>query len=313
MLKSIVVDPLQDLVVVVFRTSYSPDDGLLSVAFRLASSRSPHPDSACTSLKCKHPCDVVRFTEVFIVGLPAICGDHIIVLYYTMNFGSLGTASNIFIQVIDWKKGRAKGVGERQIFIYSTNKGLLSSAQKAVWYTLPELDGSPQRRISYILPHVRRGLDYYVYPGQTRVSPVYAIHASPLFHGAAARPNLMPDYITSLESQIMVLEVLSSAWQVILVVDMVIFSEKAIRSETSVEIPWSEWGPKYARCFPHHPSHQISVFGSKMAYALPQDRTPEPGQRLEKLSVEGFFYVHIWDFNRAIARSERSDNVYGCN
>ncbi|KAG2338004.1 hypothetical protein BDR05DRAFT_969596 [Suillus weaverae] len=123
----------------------------------------------------------------------------------------------------------------------------------------------------------------------------------------------MPDYVTSLESQIMVLEVLSSAWQVILVIDMAIFSAKVAPSEIPVEIPWSEWGPKYACCFPHHPSHRINVFGSKMAYALPQDCTPEPGQRLEELPAEGSFYVHIWDFNRAISRSECSGNVHDCN
>jgi hypothetical protein len=92
-----------------------------------------------------------------------------------------------------------------------------------------------------------------------------------------------------------------------MVIDMAMFSEKAIRSETPVEIPWSDWGPKYTWCFPHHPSHRISVFGSKMAYTLPRDCTPEPGQRVEALSSEDHFYVHIWDFNkRLIARSENT-------
>ncbi|KAG1736040.1 hypothetical protein EDD22DRAFT_348609 [Suillus occidentalis] len=44
-----------------------------------------------------------------------------------------------------------------------------------------------------------------------------------------------------------------------------------------------------------------------------QDHTPEPGQRLEELPAEGSFYVHIWDFNKAIARSERLDNVHTYN
>ncbi|KAG1840988.1 hypothetical protein F4604DRAFT_362660 [Suillus subluteus] len=180
-------------------------------------------------------------------------------------------------------------------------------------YTLAEHDGLPQLRIAYLLPNVRLDLSSYFDPGQIRVRPIYVIHASPSFHGAVARPNLMPDYVTSTESQIIVLEVLSRSWQVILVVDMAIFSAKATHSEIPVEIPWSEWGPKYARCFPHHPSHRISVFGSKMAYALPQDHTPEPGQRLDELPAEGSFYVHIWDFNRTIAHSERSDNVYDHN
>ncbi|KAG2341778.1 hypothetical protein BDR05DRAFT_990726 [Suillus weaverae] len=40
-----------------------------------------------------------------------------------------------------------------------------------------------------------------------------------------------------------------------------------------------------------------------------QGHIPEPGQKLETLSTEGHFYVHIWDFNkRAIARSENSYN-----
>ncbi|KAG1897035.1 uncharacterized protein F5891DRAFT_1244883 [Suillus fuscotomentosus] len=143
--------------------------------------------------------------------------------------------------------------------------------------------------------------------------PRYVIHATPSFHGQAVHPDLIPDYVTSLESQIMVLEVLSSSWQVILVVNMAIFATNATQSEIPVEIPWSEWGPKYTRYFPHHPSHRISVFGSKMAHALPQDRAPEPGQRLEELPVEGSFYVHIWDFNRAISRLEHSNNVYNCN
>ncbi|KAG2337776.1 hypothetical protein BDR05DRAFT_1001339 [Suillus weaverae] len=46
-----------------------------------------------------------------------------------------------------------------------------------------------------------------------------------------------------------------------------------------------------------------------MAYALPRYRTPEPGQRLGGLPIDGYFYVHIWDFNkRAIDRSENTYN-----
>ncbi|KAG1793573.1 uncharacterized protein BJ212DRAFT_1307101 [Suillus subaureus] len=77
----------------------------------------------------------------------------------------------------------------------------------------------------------------------------------------------------------------------------------ALQSETHVEIPWSDWGPQHTCCFPHERSHKISVFGSRMAY------TPEAGQRLEKLSPQDHFYVHIWDFNkRAIARLENFYN-----
>ncbi|KAG1737428.1 hypothetical protein EDB19DRAFT_1717917 [Suillus lakei] len=39
---------------------------------------------------------------------------------------------------------------------------------------------------------------------------------------------------------------------------MAIFSVKAVHPEIPVEIPWSEWGPKYACCFPQHPSYRIS-------------------------------------------------------
>ncbi|KAG1847602.1 hypothetical protein F4604DRAFT_1975550 [Suillus subluteus] len=321
MLRSVAVDPLQDLAVVAFETGDEQDHDVFSVAFRSASSQCPHPDAACTSLKCKHPCDMVPGTNlVFFVGRPAICGDRIVVLYYTSNYRSLQTASNIFIQVINWRKGRVKGYplceqGGREANFYLLNEQrivVIGPESRMTLYTLQELDGSPQQQIVYLLPNVLRSLRFYLPRGLLRVvPPLYVIHATPLFHGAAARPNLIPDYTTSLESQIMVLEVLSSSWQVILVIDMVIFSERAIHSE--IPVPWSDWGPKYARCFPHHPSHRISVFGSKMAYALPQNHALEPGQRLEELPAEGSFYVHIWDFNRTIAHSEHSDNVHDRN
>ncbi|KAG1726600.1 hypothetical protein EDB19DRAFT_1914584 [Suillus lakei] len=156
-------------------------------------------------------------------------------------------------------------------------------------------------------------MPFYFHPGQTSANPLYVIHASPSFHGAAACPDLKPDYVTSPESQIMVLEVLSCSFQVILVINMTTLLAEAVHSEIPVEIQWSELGPKYARCFPHHPSHKISVFGSKMAYALPLDCTPEPGQRLEELPSKGSSYVHIWDFNKAIAHSECPSNIHDCN
>ncbi|KAG1737431.1 hypothetical protein EDB19DRAFT_1986545 [Suillus lakei] len=200
------------------------------------------------------------------MGQPAICGDRIVILYYMSNINLLGriSMSNIFIQVINWRKGHAKGYPLYEL-----------GGREANFHLLDE------QRIIVIGPDCL--LTFYFYPGQTAVSPLYVIHASPSFHSAAARPDLMPDYVTSPESQIMVLEVLSGSLQVILVIDMAIFSAEAVHSEIPVEIPWSEWGPKYARCFPHHPSHKISVFGSKMAYALPLDRTPDPGQRPEAL------------------------------
>ncbi|KAG2356189.1 hypothetical protein BDR07DRAFT_472501 [Suillus spraguei] len=115
----------------------------------------------------------------------------------------------------------------------------------------------------------------------------------------------MPSYVPSLESQIMVLEMLLPVSPVILVIDMVIFSKSALRSEARSTMRWSDWGPQHTRCFPHDASHRISVFGSRMAYALPRYRTPTPGYRLEALSTDGCFYVHIWDFNqRIVARSK---------
>jgi hypothetical protein len=104
----------------------------------------------------------------------------------------------------------------------------------------------------------------------------------------------------------MVIEVLSDVWPVILVIDMVIFSEQAIHSKTHVEIPWSDWGPKYTCCFSHHPSHRISVFGSKIAYTLPRYHTPRPGERVEGFSDQDYFYVHIWDFNKRFIAREKN-------
>ncbi|KAG2035713.1 hypothetical protein BDR03DRAFT_961951 [Suillus americanus] len=99
--------------------------------------------------------------------------------------------------------------------------------------------------------------------------------------------------------------IFSTAGDTILVIDMVVFSDMALHSDMPVKVSWSDWGPQHVYYFPHNRYSHISVFGSKMAYALPQDRTPDPGQRLEGPSAEGYFYVHIWDFNkRVIARSE---------
>jgi hypothetical protein len=110
--RSVVIDPLQDLAVAASRNIfYEADRCIFSVAFQLASSQRPHPDAVCTSLKCKHPCYATPGYSLHFVGQPAICGDRIVVLYY-MCIISLEriSSSNIFIQVIDWRKGRAKGV-----------------------------------------------------------------------------------------------------------------------------------------------------------------------------------------------------------
>jgi hypothetical protein len=165
-------------------------------------------------------------------------------------------------------------------------------------YTLRALDGSPQYRVTYLLP----GLQYFDF------LPEYLIHATPSFHGAAARPDRMPGYVPSPESQIIVLDVLSDTWDVILVIDMAIFSQEVIHSEIPVTVPWSDWGPKYTCCFPYYSQYKISVFGSKMAFALPWDRARQPGETPEELSDDhDHFYVHIWDFNeRVISRAENA-------
>ncbi|KAG0700879.1 hypothetical protein DFH29DRAFT_1080394 [Suillus ampliporus] len=304
---SFIVDPLQDLVVVVSSTprvnvgAYAdPEDHyVFRVDFRMLSSQVPHPDSACASLDCKHTFEAA-FTcyDVDILKKPAICGDHIIIPYCTSTKHS--SESHTFIQVIDWRKGKAKRypllgqyggklhvVDQRTIVVI----GSLKLKDLITLYTLQEPDGSPQRRTMYLPPTYHRYL------------PTLNVYATPSFHGAAPHHDLIPGYVPSLESQIMVLESSSC----ILVIDMAIFSQKAIHSGTPVEIPWSDWGPQHTCCFPHHQSHKISVFGSKMAYALPRDHTPEPGESMEKLSIDSDcrFYVHIWDFNkRAIARSK---------
>ncbi|KAG0696551.1 hypothetical protein DFH29DRAFT_195343 [Suillus ampliporus] len=312
-LMSVVIDPLQDLVVAVSlpRSTHVTDTVryVFSVDFRLASSQLPHPDSACAFLECDES-GAADSKVVHLVGMPAICGDRVVVLYYLAMFGS-HEASNMSIQVIDWRKGHVTRhpLGERggvqaTFHLVDEQTIVVGSEDRMVLYTLQGFDGSPQRRITYLLPNLKTGHDSWV-PIQSSTSSYNVVYATPSFRGAAARADLLPSYVPFLESQIMVLEILPTSWPVIIVIDMVIFSEKVIISETPVEIPWSDWGPKYTWCFPHHPSHRISVFGSKMAYALPRDHIPEPGQRVEALSHRNDFYVHIWDFNkRFIARSK---------
>ncbi|KAG2030833.1 hypothetical protein BDR03DRAFT_158354 [Suillus americanus] len=125
-------------------------------------------------------------------------------------------------------------------------------------------DGLPQRRITYLRPKLHRS-----------PSSMTVVHVNPSFRSAATRTDHTRGYVPSLESTIMNLEVLFSILSVILVS----FSRRALRSETHIKVPWSEWGLQHARCFPYHPSHRFSVSGSKMAYALPRYRTPEIGQR----------------------------------
>ncbi|KAG2125406.1 hypothetical protein DEU56DRAFT_825476 [Suillus clintonianus] len=316
--RSIVIDPLQNLVVAISSAARidMPNTELALHAFTvdvwLASSQLPHPDSARTSFECMHTCDAYSSYSVYFVGMPAVCGDHVVILYYVVNldFRVDGTdaASNMFIQVIAWRKGHIKryplcergGQGVTFHLVDERTVVVVSEGRMTV-YTLQGPGDSIQRRIAYLLPNLKPG-----FGPSRRASPYYVAYATPSFHSAVAHPGLMPSYVPSPESQIMVLEILPRSWPVIMVIDMAVFSEKAARSENPVEVPWADWGPKYTWCFPHHPSHRISVFGSKMAYALPRDRTPEPGQRVEALSSD-HFYVHIWDFNkRFIARSQNT-------
>lgn len=239
--RSVVVDPLQDLAVMV---SHGVFDMLahrvFSMTFRLASSQRPHPDSPWPYLRCMRPRKLDPDHHLRFVDQPAICGDRVVALYYYTNYR--GLTSNIFIQVIDWRKGHAKGSSLYELGGTKASFHLLDEQRiiiigpegRMALYTL-ELDGSPQRRITYVLPNVQRDLGFYFSLGP--LLPLYVIHATPSFHGKAVHSDLIPDYVTSLESQIMVLEVLSDSWQVILVVDMAIFATKATQSEIPVEIP----------------------------------------------------------------------------
>ncbi|KAG1844826.1 hypothetical protein DFJ58DRAFT_747570 [Suillus subalutaceus] len=303
--RSVVFDPIQDLVVVVplpaicIVTGAEQNRHIFSVEFRLASSLLPHPDSVDASLKCQHSFEESGHYRVTFTQEPVICGDRIVVLYCTS--GILG--SNEFIQVIDWRKGHAKSYPLREdvagFHLVDEQKFVVIDTQGVITlYTLQE-HGSPQRRVMYRLQESVR-------------APFYLFHATP-FQGATACPDLEPGYVPSLESQIIVLETLTNACPVILVIDMVIFSGKVLHSETPVEVPWSEWGPQYTCCFRHHPSCQISVFGSKIACALPRYALlrPLPLSTPKGLCTDTCFYVHILDFNqRVIARAE---NIYDPN
>ncbi|KAG0696545.1 hypothetical protein DFH29DRAFT_195043 [Suillus ampliporus] len=298
-LKSVMVDPLQDLVVVAFDhdswviVDNVEDHHIFQLDFfRLLSSQ--HQVPKCASLDCRHTFDAPG-TYVVAVKKPAICGDRVVVPYHT------SPEWDMLIKVIDLRKEcrwatsyylGLKGRDLRSFHLVDEWTLLVISLDGFITlYTLQEPNALPRRRITYLLPKLYRNL---------------VVHATPSFYGLANHPDLIPGHVPSLESQILVLETISyQQSDIIMVIDMVIFSDKALHSETHVEIPWSDWGPKHTCCFPHHPSHLISVFGSKMAYALPQYCTPTPGHILEALPTDGRFYVHIWDFNqRSIARSE---------
>ncbi|KAG1898368.1 uncharacterized protein F5891DRAFT_1239269 [Suillus fuscotomentosus] len=295
----LIVDPLQDLVVIVSLSGIitvadtEQDYHAFWVECRSASSQHPHPDSACASLECKHTFDIRGVYHVDLIGEPAIYENE-----------SYERASATFMQAIDWRKGYVKSHlfpdyyqqgSQHQFYVVDQRTIVVIGSSFITVHTLQDIDGSPRPRLTYLLPKCHHSS-----------FPFMIVHASPSFSGTAPRADLMPGYVPSLESQIIVLELISRprTLSIILVIDTVIFSGAALQSETHVKIPWSDWGPQHTCCFPHDPSYQISVFGSKMAYTLPRDHSPEPGQRLEKLSAAGHFYIHIWDFNkRAITRS----------
>ncbi|KAG1798215.1 uncharacterized protein HD556DRAFT_227113 [Suillus plorans] len=312
-LVTVIVDPLQDLLVTIF--SFNSIDVLdvlqahhvFWLEIRMLSSQAPHPDSACTSLDCSHLFNERGINVVMFMKEPAICGDRIVVPYCTFAHG--GWAELMFIQVVDWRRGQAYPVGgyearnphqnilhliDRQTFVVIDLQASISL------HTLQESGEPPQCRIVYWFP-ISDSLRH----------PPCVVHTTPLVQGTAVRPDLMPSYVPFLESQIMVLEMLLPVLPVVLVIDMAIFSENALRSEDLVTIDWLDWGPQHTCCFPHDPSHRISVFGSRMAYALPRYRTPTPGHRLEALSTDGRFYVHIWDFNQRVVA--RSKSISDCN
>ncbi|KAG2130838.1 uncharacterized protein EDB93DRAFT_1179126 [Suillus bovinus] len=251
---SVVVDPLQDLVVAISAPSVfhsgdaQQDHPVCWVDFWQA-----HPGFRIRTLQALHwnagmPVNLLHFSVICIVGGPAICGDRVVMLYYTRHRTSRNTvgASNMFIQLIDWRKGRVKRhalseSGEPLFYdLHLVDKHtlvIIDSKGRIILYTLQGLDDTPRHRITYLLPILKPGRN-----SAPQVVPHYVVYASPSFHGTVAHPDLMPSYVPSMESQIMVLETLPASWPVIMVIDMAMFSEKAIQSETRVEIPWSDWG-----------------------------------------------------------------------
>ncbi|KAG1823928.1 uncharacterized protein BJ212DRAFT_1296446 [Suillus subaureus] len=299
-LVSVIVDPLQDLVVTI-SSPYSIDVHNFAQAqhafwleIYMLSSQAPHPDSACTSLDYRHHFNARGIHHVVFMKEPAICGDRIVVPYCTHTDNTW--AKLMYIQVVDWKKGQVECHQQHPIdhqvqrhhqynfhFIDQQTFVVIDLEASISLYTLQEFGRPPRRRIIYCFP-------------------VYHSARCPS-RNSSPRPYAQLRALP--ESQIMVLEMLLPILPVILVIDMAIFSEKALHSEALNAMPWSDWGPQHTCCFPHDPSHRISVFGSRMAYALPRYRTPTPGHRLEALSADGRFHVHMWDFNqKVIARSK---------
>jgi hypothetical protein len=109
-LSSVIVDPLQDLVITLslqnsfMVTDAGQDHQVFLVKVWLASSQVPFQNAALASLECKHTFDAPGRYSVDLLDEPAICGDRVVILYY------MRRAQYMFIQVIDWRKGHAKSV-----------------------------------------------------------------------------------------------------------------------------------------------------------------------------------------------------------
>ncbi|OJA18935.1 hypothetical protein AZE42_11914 [Rhizopogon vesiculosus] len=119
-----------------------------------------------------------------------------------------------------------------------------------------------------------------------------------------ALPDLTSSYVPSLESQIVVLSVYSYEFPLFFVMNTIIL-EKAIHSDTPVEVPWSDWGSQRACYFPLHSSYAFDIFGSKLTVR----RTPERGEGPKGLllSTES----HVCDFNKQVI--PRAENSYDCS
>lgn len=110
-LEAVVSDPLQDLAVSLFSisgvtvTDFRQDHKIFLVEFWSASSRLPHPHSAYPSLECEHAFEPGHL-YLDTCGQPSIYGDRVVFLYYFAR----SETRNLFIQVIDWRKGHAKSV-----------------------------------------------------------------------------------------------------------------------------------------------------------------------------------------------------------
>jgi len=115
MLDKVVVDPLQDLMVLLYSSRFheaatsnipSRQYNEFLVEFRSLSSQLPHPHSVCTSLVHKH--DIERHRDFRQAHCdPLICGDRMIVPCYSEHDYQ---KQRIFIQVINWRKGYINSV-----------------------------------------------------------------------------------------------------------------------------------------------------------------------------------------------------------